>query len=328
MFDALWKELGSSLNKRWVTTIFVPAFFFWMASLWNYASIQGTGRMLILWNNLDVYQQIGLSVAGLSVISLTAVLLELFQPLILRFYEGYWSDSITARFRIWRTTRIKKSISRKQKLFSELALKISKGEASIKDIAEYEKLEHDLIHYPKRDHSLMPTKLGNILRATENYSADRYGLDAVTIWPRLYFQVSKEIKDVLEMSYGQMSALIRISFLAVIFSLVWLPILFLYSKWLWAFLVALFSLILSSFCYKGAVEAAEQYSIVIRTAFDLHRFDLYKALHWPLPSSLSEESPSVKNSELETVQGQKLSLFLHRGQWIQDTDYKHSDDKE
>jgi hypothetical protein len=32
----------------------------------------------------------------------------------------------------------------------------------------------------------LPTRIGNILRAAETWPADKYGLDAVVVWPRLW----------------------------------------------------------------------------------------------------------------------------------------------
>jgi len=42
------------------------------------------------------------------------------------------------------------------------------------------------MHTPAESDRHMPTKLGNILRAAELRSKDKYGLDAVICWPRLW----------------------------------------------------------------------------------------------------------------------------------------------
>jgi hypothetical protein len=42
--------------------------------------------------------------------------------------------------------------------------------------------------YPLRRHEadVLPTRLGNILLTSERYSLDRYGMDSIIFWPRLY----------------------------------------------------------------------------------------------------------------------------------------------
>ena len=62
-----------------------------------------------------------------------------------------------------------------------------------------------------------------------------------------------------------------------------------------------------------------------RLAFDLHRFDLYGALHWPLPERWREEKPTPPDQP--DTQGQVLSQFLHRGLGVADIKYEH-DQKE
>jgi hypothetical protein len=48
-------------------------------------------------------------------------------------------------------------------------------------------------------------------------------------------------------------------------------------------------LVLVAVTYKGAVTAAQAYAGLMHAAYDLHRFDLLEALHYPLPTREDEE---------------------------------------
>jgi hypothetical protein len=67
-------------------------------------------------------------------------------------------------------------------------------------------------YYPNKDR-LLPTALGNILRAGEDITTDRYGLDAVVVWPRLYPLLPKELKSILNDLRNQLDFSIFVSFL-------------------------------------------------------------------------------------------------------------------
>jgi hypothetical protein len=49
--------------------------------------------------------------------------------------------------------------------------------------------------------------------------------------------------------------------------------------------------------YRGAIVAAAQHGLYMDTAFDLHRFDLIKALHLDLPRNASEEETLARRLE-------------------------------
>jgi hypothetical protein len=48
-------------------------------------------------------------------------------------------------------------------------------------------------------------------------------------------------------------------------------------------------LLLSIVSYRGAVRAAEMHATLFATTFDLHRFDMLRAMHYPLPKNVEQE---------------------------------------
>lgn len=152
--------------------------------------------------------------------------------------------------------------------------------------------------YPGPDR-VLPTSLGNVLRAAEDRAGDKYGLDAVLVWPRLFPQLSEGLASALDDARNQLDVAARF---AVTFLLAVVAALILFTAHGWWVTVAAGAAGLAWLSYRAAVNAAIAYGELMETAFDLHRFDLLKALHVPLP-------PDHKH-ELET--NATVTEFLRR----------------
>ncbi|PWI17961.1 hypothetical protein DI272_30240 [Streptomyces sp. Act143] len=169
--------------------------------------------------------------------------------------------------------------------------------------------------FPDRE-NLLPTRLGNALRAAELAPYRRYRLDAVTVWPALYGVLGPRVREAVDDQRDQLDFAVRISvalgllvpLTAVRFALAgreglpWLAV----PAVLWA----------GSFvAYRTAVSAAVAYGVLIRTAFDLHRFDLFQAFHLRLPD----------DSDSELCANQELTAFLSAEQKPVRLNYVHPD---
>jgi len=144
--------------------------------------------------------------------------------------------------------------------------------------------------FPQDPARLMPTRLGNVLRAAEEYSQLTYNFDAPTVWPRLVQQLPAEFKTRLEQSSTPLTTMLFCATLSLLFAVISGPLLFFVGKqWLLSIGAVVGGLLLSAWCYEGAIHRAVEYGMLIRTAFDLYRHELLKALHVPMPSSPLEE---------------------------------------
>lgn len=155
--------------------------------------------------------------------------------------------------------------------------------------AERRRLEGDfLLFFPPEKAMVLPTRLGNILRASEAYGAMRYGLDAVVIWPRLYSMLPDEAKRLLSYSKANLDLFLILTVLISIFALYWQISSVILVNWV-LFVLASLSWIVVIICYRAALQAAVTYSEVVKSTIDLHRWALLKALHIKLPASYQEE---------------------------------------
>jgi hypothetical protein len=154
--------------------------------------------------------------------------------------------------------------------------------------------------YPP-EQAVLPTSLGNVLRAGEYRAGRRYGLEATTVWPRLYPLLGERVAALVDDQRDQLDLTARFCVVFAIASAVSFGLLITQGWWL---LVAGGALILAWLSYRAAVSAALAYGEGIETAFDLHRFDLLRALHLSLPPD--------RQSELEA--NSRLSEFFVSGE--------------
>jgi hypothetical protein len=141
-----------------------------------------------------------------------------------------------------------------------------------------------------------PTRLGNVLRAAEARVSGRYGLSSSLVFPHLYPLLPDSYRSVLDEARFQVevkedycASFLSASLLSVFVIIVY------YNNFSggWLFLAA-FNYLLAYQAYRGAITAARTYVQYFEAAFDLYRFELYKALLLPLPRTAEEEKDTAR----------------------------------
>jgi hypothetical protein len=151
--------------------------------------------------------------------------------------------------------------------------------------------------YPADPAEIMPTMLGNVLRSAERRAGERYNLPTVQALPRLHAQLSDRMTAAYDAAVDTLDAAATMAVAAAITATLALaafwddPAL----RWVPGALAAM-----TLMSYRGAIIAAAQHGTFMDIAFDLHRFDLIKALHLDLPD----------NTEQEDELGETLTEFL------------------
>ena len=144
---------------------------------------------------------------------------------------------------------------------------------------------------------MLPTRLGNAIRAFEAYPTDQYGIAAITIWPRLVAVIDKEYAGAIAEQKTSFDFMLNSSALAITCAAmlaivgVTLPVPFASTGWLLLWTAQIAALIaLSYWCYEGAIGRAVAWGQMIKGAFDLFRHDLLKKLGYTtMPTTMSEE---------------------------------------
>ncbi|GII34158.1 hypothetical protein [Planotetraspora mira] len=143
--------------------------------------------------------------------------------------------------------------------------------------------------YP-RESDILPTRLGNVIRAAETYPWRRYGVDTITIWPRIYRVLPQSTISDIQDARATLEFLLVLSlwFVTVgVGNVVFAAVLG--TTMLGAVLVCGIASFLSYLTYVSAIPAAVEYGEQLRSAFDAHRLDLLARYRAPFPRNLDEE---------------------------------------
>lgn len=290
------------------------------------AELKATAHPL---EQLPTSGQIVVLVGALVLVAASGAVAERLTLPLLKLLEGYWSRPAWIRgqlvdYRRWRRRRWAKKVA-------GLRVKEARGNLSIEDLRELgtlraatqlgpderareEQLDRRrrsmtarereqlargaafLRGTPREDPAGMPTRLGDVLRAAELRPSEKYGLDAIVCWYRLWMLLPEADKTEISGARLELDRAMRAWLWGALF-VVWTP-------WLWwvALPIAiLVPLLAYNFSMLGT---AALFGDLTDTAFDLHRMALYDAMFLRRPTSAATERQ----------QGKKLSGLLWRGE--------------
>ena len=207
---------------------------------------------------------------------LIALLAFLSQPLqrpLVRVLEGYWDGSAAGR-------ALGALGVRRHRRHLRRLIDIAYGQANGYRRTALRRLARRRLttDYPSQER-LLPTRLGNALRAFEDEAGQRYGLDTITMLPRLYPYLSSQVSGALDDLRDQLDIAARLCVTLLLASLISASLLFTHGWWL---LLPAATTVLAWVAYRSAVQAAVAYGKQVAVAFDLHRFDMLRGLHFPL----------------------------------------------
>jgi hypothetical protein len=236
-----------------------------------------------------------------------AILTQPLQLPLVRLLEGYWPSIAepVARARRGAHRKRRARFERAQLMTAEHHDSEGDGrEARVQAAWRLRKL------YPP-DPLVMPTALGNALRAAEDRAGRRYGLDSVVAWPRLYPLLSERVLAIVDDERTQLDVAVRFCAVLFVAALVSLGLLITHG---WLLLLPAGLFVVAWLAYRASVGAAVAYGEGLETAFDLHRFDLLRALRLPLPATSEDERALNAQVTAFLLQGQRVPFAYEHGE--------------
>ena len=199
--------------------------------------------------------------------------------------------------------------------------------------AKEQVLEHE-ISAPLMDNwkYFLPTDLGNILMASELYPYEKYGLNGVMLFPRMAMTFPPEFVTTFDEKMNQMMFILNSSFLSYAIGILALilggiqqidfsrwPMFFseIYAAYLargyqnvsnnhYLVIGALF-IIVGYIVYRISINTVKEYAMLVRTSFDLYRFDVLRELNHPIPTTLGKERINWKTVSDFLIMGDRFA---------------------
>lgn len=303
MLTDFWTGLGGKLAERWIMLLFSPAFAFWAGGLaawvWRYGrpllSDGGWKALFARWavalRLLPIVAQVALVVGLLLVIVVSNLVMQHLSAPILRLLEGYWPhwlDWLREPLVRLRNKKIDRDNGRLRQLAARETQSLTRRET-----IELLKLDRRSASAPAEPARRMPTRLGNILRASEGRPGVHYGLNAVVCWPRLWLLLPDGAKQEVSAARATLNAAAQLWLWSVLF-----------VGWtVWAWWALPVGILVAAVSYSRMLGAATIYAELVESCYDVYRLLLYEALRWPLPITPAEEQRY----------GRELTAYLDRG---------------
>ncbi|NKQ23210.1 hypothetical protein [Streptomyces galbus] len=298
-----WNAAAGKLVERWLATgSAASVYWLTLAVLW----LLGTGRprqeaahRLHDFGGLETGEQVALLLIGLVVLAGSSLLMQQLTLPALQLLEGYWprwAEPLSLRLRErhirWATA---------YEVEADLLLRRHRGLSAaqgggpplaVDELVRLGRLEEKLRWVP-RPERMLATPLGNVLRAAETEPLDKYGLDAMVLWPHLWTVLPDGLRQDLAAARRRVDGVVA----AGVWGLLLLPAV-LHTTWTLLALPFVFVM------WWGVLPGAcREFGLLMGVAFDLHRSDLYRVLRHPLPPDAAAEIPA----------GERLTAAVLRG---------------
>jgi hypothetical protein len=205
--------------------------------------------------------------------------------------------------------RVSDEEMRKRERHARRFLALPESSELLPDVVAHQAFERKLRDYPLELHRIMPTRLGNVLRQSEDRAGEQYGLDTLAIAPHLSL-----VADANHYAYvrdRQRAMDIAITMCLVSTLATGAAAVLLADDGPWS-LVSFLPFSLAYLSYVGAVAAARSYNVAVETVTDLSRFALYEALRVAPPKNGKEERSTAE-----------ALVAMIKGAWQPEMQFEH-----
>jgi len=162
--------------------------------------------------------------------------------------------------------------------------------------------------FPSRESSVLPTRLGNVIRSFEDYPQRQYRMSAIYLWPRLVGVIDKDYAAAADDAKSSFDFMMNVSFLSGV-SAGGLLLLGLASRGIGglpaAFWLQVAGLMVACrVFYAGSIGQAAAWGDLVRGAFDLYRRKLLAQMGFAhVPADLHAERALWHAISLQMIYG-------------------------
>jgi hypothetical protein len=297
VLTAFWQAVGGKLADRF-TAVSVPALVFWLGGLaaWivHRRSLDAMKTQLGSLDRQGPGVQIAVLLTVLLALAGSGIVVGTLAVPVLRLLEGYWprwAGPLQLRLAGWLARRAADEAPAWQEAYKRVR---PPADPTAKDLAVYTRLERRRRRRPSSPGYFMPTPVGNIMRAAERRPFDKYGLDAVVLWPRVWPLLPDNLRSDLLAARASLDRAAIAAVWGVLFC-AFAPLT------LWTIPIGLAAA--ATAVVIVIPDRAQVFGDLMEVAYDQNRTTLYSQLRWPLPANPKEER----------AEGRRLTSYLWRG---------------
>jgi hypothetical protein len=274
MLGTLFDKVTSLFDSRFTLALLLPTFAFVAGTAALATTMIGWHQTVTWWSGLDAVRQVALGVAVAAAVVVLAVIIGTQVVAMTRLLEGYWRWA-------WADATLGRLARRCE---GKRRTRLAKDTSGLGYLRSY-------LAFPPEPSPVMPTRLGNALRSAESYPGDeeRWGLDAVFWWPRLYLILPDSARAQVDDARASLDQLVVLTVLSALFGVVAIALSVAGLNLAVGLGCAAGALLLSRGSYLAAVTSATVFGDLVRSCYDLFRGDLLTRLGWQMPPTLKRE---------------------------------------
>ncbi len=295
-------------DKAFILGFFLPTFLLVLAIAGLFHDQPWAAKVLAVASQKDGWDTLAYFVLAIWGV---AVLLMMANHMQLQILEGYrWPVSKMSTFRRREEKRFERKKARADQLTEQWS---AQGDDFPEDKKrELALLRRELAHeFPPDPGDLLPTRLGNAIRAFEVYSSKVYGADSIPLWLHLSTLIPATFQSALDDARAQVNCTVNICFFAATVSLLAI------ARFLWSAVsqvvatsldpraveAALFNvsngiylmvaIVAASVCrltYLFSIEQVYAWGDLVKAAFDCYLPDLAKKMGFELADSADKRT--------------------------------------
>ena len=209
---------------------------------------------------------------------------------ILRLAEGYGRFNPANMFK-WRERRRYRKLREELSRLDEECLPYISNQQELPSKLRLKRnslMQEAVERFPDEEHWLLPTPLGNAIRAFEIYPLVMYGLESIQGWNRLLAVVPEAFRELVDNAKAHVDFWVNLWLLSLVFTLEYGAVA-LYTRKIEALWIPFLSLGVALIAFSRATSAAVGWGNWVKATFDTFLPELYDKLGFSCPPIMEQE---------------------------------------
>jgi hypothetical protein len=279
-------ELPKIFDRNFVIAFFLPVATFVAASL-GLVHAYDLYPSLVPALKADIL--IGTTILGLATWVGGVILLAANRD-VYRLFEGYGRLNPFRLFSFverWQYRRLKRQISDLDRIYDSYLAEQKEPPEELNN-RRGRLLRFEAERFPDREEYLLPTALGNTIRAFEVYSRVMYGLETIQGWSRLISVIPKSHLKLVDDAKAEADFWLNLGALSCLFVIEYAVVAAYTGRWDYIWIPAAAFALAVAAAWR-AKSAAVEWGEIVKASFDVYLPSLLTKLQFPYPATKDDE---------------------------------------